>query len=1322
MKKFERFISLLLTLMMLFTGVVPAAAETISSAVQVRVLPASQYAGNAGINGMGELLTGITIKDEKGNTITDVNKDVELGKKYKFSMTFAEGDEHKQFVLNTEGKLVYTFPKGLKIQDKSSFPVFAGQNRVGVFEIKNNQLIFTPFYTENGKDFFEDSSKGTSFVDYYGNAWLNFEFEGEFDGKQGSTTIQFGNGVELNVNVKVPTTPPRAEVTKNSELSADKTKISYTINAKVLDADANTFKITDRVQSGTAIGAMSGFTVMLKKADGTLEPVPAEHYSVVHHRNGEGDYTGFDLEFTQKPIPKDTEYEIKYDVALNLDDLKGEYKNVTVGANYVKANADDGWNDKTTPGYQFEGKKKVGKDFVSADSKTQTVKWKLTIGNGTEAVSGATATDSWTPLAQGIDAMELTDDTITIKLYKGFAETDENLLQTIRVKKGDPDFSSYFTVTTDGNGKETGFEFKTPNHAEAKRCTVEYATKVTRNESHKDSWLTVTNDASSEGDSDGGSGTLGPNQEQQTAKAEVLEKTATTDSDYITYTVKVMVPKERIGKPLGLSDRLRWSQNTNNQWGKQSIFNNPEDIEIVGVGLTTRKQIAFTKGKVAEGETNFKFTLTQDGNLDSFRILFNVPEDAWDPEKFSKWLWPLYTDDDGNEQNEDVELTITYKISWDTLVAKGTDVKNLEQFDDGKLKDIDTGFVVNYAYTDGSGAFHNLNRTKTMRKEGDVTDPANGIITYTIHINPEMNAQIDGTPLIDDFDSRYLEYVAGSFKVEYRLALWNSWTVGGDLIATIHGEPEIDAAAGKMTFDFDWVSSEATKSNWTCDDTKLYHIYGDERFNGLQNDSKWYQKWIAGYQSHGYTPYFKVSYQLRVKNTSVGNLSLKNTASIEGYNTVTKWIDYSPRYVTKESAYNESERELTYTLKVNEQGKTINNGAPLTLKDEMSNATPDLSSIVVKELGSGQTLAKSEWSVTYALNAQGHSVMEITLPDSKALEVTYKAYPNSPTNGATGVNVTNKATLNGVVTTTDEDGKWVTVHTGSGAAGGEHPIVFIMKVDESSQPLSGATFKLEMLRRNSEGGAWYWVEIGEKTTDGTGLLRFESTPDKTFYPDRLFRFTETQAPSGYTGISEPYYFYIKDKGIEAEQLTFAGVTGNQVHEQGLWYQTAVIPNERKVGAEFEFAKVNEQNAPLAQAEFSLTEWNGSAAVGSTKTAVSGANGLVHFENLERGKTYLLTETKAAPGYLRSGEKWLVTVNAEGQITVIIHGGTAGQQPSTITLEGKDVRAFVNRGVPQLPTTGGNGTLAYSVCGVTLMTISAAMLGAQARRRRRKEEN
>lgn len=162
-----------------------------------------------------------------------------------------------------------------------------------------------------------------------------------------------------------------------------------------------------------------------------------------------------------------------------------------------------------------------------------------------------------------------------------------------------------------------------------------------------------------------------------------------------------------------------------------------------------------------------------------------------------------------------------------------------------------------------------------------------------------------------------------------------------------------------------------------------------------------------------------------------------------------------------------------------------------------------------------------------------------------------------------------------------------------------------MKVDESSQPLSGATFKLEMLRKNSE-GAWYWVEIGEKTTDGTGLLRFESTPDKTFYPDRLFRFTETQAPSGYTGISEPYYFYIKDKGIEAEQLTFAGVTGSQVHEQSLWYQTAVIPNERKVGAEFEFAKVNEQNAPLAQAEFSLTEWNGSAAVGSTKTAVSGA--------------------------------------------------------------------------------------------------------------------
>ena len=33
MKKFERFISLLLTLMMLFTGVVPAAAEPISDEI-----------------------------------------------------------------------------------------------------------------------------------------------------------------------------------------------------------------------------------------------------------------------------------------------------------------------------------------------------------------------------------------------------------------------------------------------------------------------------------------------------------------------------------------------------------------------------------------------------------------------------------------------------------------------------------------------------------------------------------------------------------------------------------------------------------------------------------------------------------------------------------------------------------------------------------------------------------------------------------------------------------------------------------------------------------------------------------------------------------------------------------------------------------------------------------------------------------------------------------------------------------------------------------------------------------------------------------------
>lgn len=1330
MKRFERFTSLLLTLMLILTSAMPAAAEEISSnAIQIHVQSASVYAGNTGIQGMGELLTSITIKDADGNLVTD-HSDVELGKLYKFSMRFEETDESKQFVLNDQGQLVYTFPEGLNIQDKASFPVFSGSSRVGYYEIKNNQLIFTPYYTEDGKNFTSDKSKGWSFVDYFGNAWLNFDFEGEFSAEATDKKFEFGDGVDLTVTVKKPATPPKSEVEKTSKLSDDKHSIDYTITAKVTDANADTFTITDTIKSGTAIGALdqNSFTVVDKK---TGLPVPASNYTVDFKSNSEGDYTGFELKFING-APKDSEYEIKYTVGLNLNDLKGEYKNVTVGANGVKADTGNGSSESQTPGFNFEGEKNVGKDHVSSDNNAQTMKWKLTIGNGQSDIKDVTATDSWTPLPTGVDAIELAENTaFTIKLYSDF---DKTCIETITVTKNDPDFSKYFTVTTDENGKETGFTFKTPASAngEVKRCTVEYVTKVTRDSEHTNNWLNVKNDASSGGDSDSGSGSLGPSNSggAQDKNATLDEKTAdiTSDPDYIIYTVKATIPKEKRGKSLTFTDRLRWSQNTQNEWGNKSILNAPESMEVVAVGAKAG-EITLKEGCLADGESEYKFLLVQSGSMDTFDVLFNVPAGSWYPQGDSKWQWP---------EDEDVELTITYKIPWKTLVASGANSSSLDDFDDGQLKDISFGYIDNVAQIDNSIKINDIDRTKSVRKEGALTDPANGIITYTIHINSGMNVPIDGTqPLIDHFDQRYLEYVPDSFQIQYKHALYNP---AAENAAIIIGEPEVDNTTGTLTFDFNWISSAATKDNWSAINQGLYAIYGNDGFAGLQADADWYKKArVQGGKT--FTPYFVITYKLKVKQDVVGRLNLENTASMEGYGSAKNYVDYSPRYVTKESAYNEQGQELNYTLKVNEAGRTINNGRPLTLKDVMSNATPDLTSIVVQEYitttdeqgnvtgGYWQALSADDWSVDYAVNAQGASVMEFTLPDGKPLRVTYTAYPNSQANGSGSFQVTNKATLNGVITTTDEDNKFVTVDTGSGAGGGHHPIVFIQKVDaDTGERLAGATFKLEMLRKDTTMNLWYWDEIGEATTSATGLLRFQSTQSKTFYSDRLFRFTEVAAPTGYIRNTAPYYFYIQNsKDVDAlyADLVAGGITDvekSAIHSEHGWYDTIRFtnaPGTQTVG--FEFAKVSENDKPLSGAEFSLTEWANGAAVGTAQTAVSGADGMVRFDGLEMGKTYRLTETKAAPGYLHSGESWLVTVDADGNITVIRDDGSA-QTPSTITLGGVDVYAFVNRGVPELPTTGGNGTLAYSAGGVALMALAAAMLGAQTRRRRRQEDD
>ena len=118
--------------------------------------------------------------------------------------------------------------------------------------------------------------------------------------------------------------------------------------------------------------------------------------------------------------------------------------------------------------------------------------------------------------------------------------------------------------------------------------------------------------------------------------------------------------------------------------------------------------------------------------------------------------------------------------------------------------------------------------------------------------------------------------------------------------------------------------------------------------------------------------------------------------------------------------------------------------------------------------------------------------------------------------------------------------------------------------------------------------------------------------------------------------------------------------------------------------------------------------NGTSVTVVDKTASSNEKGIVSFDNIPSGHTYMLTETKVPDGYLPNYNTYTVTV-AYDQITVTVKdaGGNA------VAWDDR----FVNEFGFELPQTGGTGRMLYAAGGLLLTAAGALLLYHQARRRR-----
>ena len=150
----------------------------------------------------------------------------------------------------------------------------------------------------------------------------------------------------------------------------------------------------------------------------------------------------------------------------------------------------------------------------------------------------------------------------------------------------------------------------------------------------------------------------------------------------------------------------------------------------------------------------------------------------------------------------------------------------------------------------------------------------------------------------------------------------------------------------------------------------------------------------------------------------------------------------------------------------------------------------------------------------------------------------------------------------------------------------------------------------------------------------------------------------------------------------------------------------------------EITKVNDKNVALANAEFVLKDNNGDyipvtlsggrykvsdtlAATEANATVKSDANGKIYVDGLAEG-TYTLTETKAPDTYNLLKNPVSLTITAtydtDGNVTSVT-GNTA---------------TVVNKAGGLLPSTGGMGTVIFTVCGAVIM-LAAVLLFAYKRR-------
>lgn len=293
--------------------------------------------------------------------------------------------------------------------------------------------------------------------------------------------------------------------------------------------------------------------------------------------------------------------------------------------------------------------------------------------------------------------------------------------------------------------------------------------------------------------------------------------------------------------------------------------------------------------------------------------------------------------------------------------------------------------------------------------------------------------------------------------------------------------------------------------------------------------------------------YVELKYQTAIKPSAVEpgetrefSNTAEGSAGEKSFPATTATTTVANKVLDKQARRASDGSHVTYTISVNPNAQTIGDADTITLTDTMSaTASFTKGTLSVKDANGNEVTDGVSYALKNKANEDGSTstVLTITVPNSKALKITYDVAPQ----GAVGdeVEISNSVVIEGYASSAvNHSQKWVVNKSNAGTDAVSYGITISKANDDGKIALEGAEFELYQVDLNASAPGNLVKSRVEtagdnpKSTDASGLVSF-GDKDNPLAANTLYCFVETKAPAGYK-ISNTEPTYVMFSGTTAQ--------------------------------------------------------------------------------------------------------------------------------------------------------------------------------------------